>query len=245
MRKSYEFFILFIKENYYNKMALFWVVFIPLIFFFINHSNWFTNPPEHQQAYLQISVFWSFMVLISAVINTAVELFTLRDRGFFKMFSFIAGSKGSIIFGKGLANLSLLIISMVVFNTIVALLFQLNPLILIGKGLLLVVLTFIPVALFFSWIVALPFKAESIVPAFSLLTIILLYMTSSLTGFESFLLLINPAEFIVRVAELVVTSFEAFIYVNLTVLSVTALIYIMIGLLTFKLINLESKASRN
>ncbi|MDV2582618.1 hypothetical protein [Alkalibacillus haloalkaliphilus] len=245
MRKSYEFFLIFIKENYYNKMAIFWVVFIPLIFFLINHSNWFTNTPDQHQAYLQLSLFWVFMILISAVVNTAVELFTMRDRGFFKMFSFIAGSKSSIIFGKGLANFSLLIISMVLFNAIIALLFQLNPFTLIWMGLLLVFLTYIPAALFFSWIIALPFKAESIVPAFSLLTILLIYLTSRTTGFDSYILLINPAEFMIRVAELVVTSSEAFTYANLSVLSVTACLYIVVGLLTFKFINLESKASRN
>ncbi|WP_167261844.1 hypothetical protein [Alkalibacillus almallahensis] len=243
MTKTYEFFSLFLKGNVYNKMNLFWVVFIPLILFLINYSNWFVNRPQEQEAYLVLAFFWSLMILISAVINTAVSLFMMREEGFLKMFSFIAGSKRSIIFGKGLANLLFLIVSMIVFNLVVALLFQMNPFMLIMNSLLLIAVTFIPVVLFFSWIMTLPFKEDSIAPAFSLLTIVLMYLTSDMVGVQSPLFLINPAEFILRVAEAVIIS-DVVDVTNMLTLASVGCIYMIIGLVTIKLANLESRTIR-
>jgi len=247
MRRVYEYFLLFSKENLVNKLAMFWTLFLPIIFIIINNLSWFEEVPE--SSFQTITIFWSFIILISALNGVGISLLINRENGFLKVFSFVSGSTKPIIFGKVFAQFVYLILNLVVFTSVISLLFGLNLISLLGICLVVSVIVSIPVFLMTLWVPTLPIKQESIAPVLTLVNLMFIYL-STIT-FDSRLLttlhaLVNPALLIRIFSEGIYNLFygngDVFFQI-LCALTILA-IYTIIGLFLVKHIKVTSNKQR-
>jgi ABC-2 type transport system permease protein len=245
LRKSWEFFILFNKEVFYNKIALLWTLVIPLFFMVFNHLSWLTNPPNFQSFKNNIFLYWSFMILITAISGVGISILMLRDNGFLKMFKFIARNKLPIILGKIGSQWFFVTINLVIFTAASALLFHQPVFSVLSIAIIIAIIVPLPIFFLFLWIGSLPYRQETISPIFTILMFPLIYFANVEVNDKS-LLVLNPASFILNVSKLISDAVSNHVWdITLSYTLVVIMgVYILIGVFSYKIIDITPKAGR-
>ncbi|KYD26639.1 hypothetical protein [Parageobacillus toebii] len=248
LRKSWEFFILFNKEVFYNKIALLWTLVIPLFFMVFNHLSWLTNPPNFQSFKNNIFLYWSFMILITAISGVGISILMLRDNGFLKMFKFIARNKLPIILGKIGSQWFFVTINLVIFTAASALLFHQPVFSVLSIAIIIAIIVPLPIFFLFLWISSLPYRQETISPIFTILMFPLIYFANVEVNDKSLLVLnlLNPASFILNVSKLISDAVSNHVWdITLSYTLVVIMgVYILIGVFSYKIIDITPKAGR-
>src|SRR5699024_3155335 len=94
-----------------------------------------------------VSCFWAFIIISSAFNGVGIHLSKLRNFGLLKTYTLIAGGKAPIISGVILTQLVLSAINIVIFTIFAGVIYQESILGLTLVGLLILLFTFIPIAL--------------------------------------------------------------------------------------------------
>ncbi|MGG3957465.1 hypothetical protein ABEV15_12810 [Bhargavaea massiliensis] len=245
LRKSWEFFILFNKEVFYNKIALLWTLVIPLFFMVFNHLSWLTNPPNFQSFKNNIFLYWSFMILINAINGVGISILMLRDNGFLKMFKFIARNKLPIILGKIGSQWFFVTINLVIFTAASALLFHQPVFSVLSIAIIVAIIVPLPIFFLFLCISSLPYRQETISPIFTILMSSLIYFANVEVNHKS-LLVLNPASFILNVSKLISDAVSNHVWdITLSYTLVVIMgVYILIGVFSYKIIDITPKAGR-
>ncbi|XWN51880.1 hypothetical protein L0P96_11935 [Anoxybacillus flavithermus] len=245
LRKSWEFFILFNKEVFYNKIALLWTLVIPLFFMVFNHLSWLTNPPNFQSFKNNIFLYWSFMILTTAIYGVGISILMLRDNGFLKMFKFIARNKLPIILGKIGSQWFFVTINLVIFTAASALLFHQPVFSVLSIAIIVAIIVPLPIFFLFLWISSLPYRQETISPIFTILMFPLTYFANVEVNHKS-LLVLNPASFILNVSKLISDAVSNHVWdITLSYTLVVIMgVYILIGVFSYKIIDITPKAGR-
>lgn len=247
MRRVYEYYILFTKEIFINKVAIFWSFIFPLIFMLINNVSWFTEVPEY--FFNTLSLFWSFIILITAINGVGISLFISRENGFLKVFSFVSGSSLPIIIGKVFSQFTFLLVNITFFTVIVSILFKLNIIQLVLISSIVCFILGIPVFMVMLWIPILPFRQESIVPAFTLFNFLLIFLAT--LEFKNPILsfiftILNPAAISNNLFKYFYDLFnhESYLTVDQIYIFISIFLYLVIGFILAKRLPLRSKMQR-
>lgn len=244
MIRSYEYFKLFNKEVFYNKLSYIWSLAIPIIFLIINHYNNFTTLSYESFSY-SLFFFWGYMVLITASEGIGIRFLYMRDSNFLKMYTYITGSKLPIIFGKIFSQMLFLWGNMLVFILFSGLLYQQPVVSIIFTSFIILIPIVIPIYLLFLISATLPMKSNSIGPLFPL---IVLFLTN-VAAFPSESLLgklnaVNPARIVIIGSEAIhnflIHSPNSIVWTSFLPL----LFYLFLGIYGYKNLDLISKEGR-
>ncbi|MED0657794.1 hypothetical protein [Anoxybacillus ayderensis] len=247
LRRTWEFFVLFNKEVFYNKIAFFWTLIIPIIFIVFNNLDWLLKYPDYSTFRHNISFYWCYMILITAINGVGVSILILRDNGFLKMFKFIARTKTPIIVGRICSQWLFTVVNIVIFTVVSSLLFRQPIFSLLSAIIVIAFIAPLPVFLSFLWIGSLPYRQESVSPIFTILVFILIYLTKfSLKEGDMFVLeWLNPAVFILYLSKLVWTFDHNWNGRLIYQLLLAIFVYVFIGVVSYRRINVISKVGRS
>lgn len=239
---------LFLKYILANKLTFFWVLLLPLGLLIWNNYDWLYSKPKVELYLRTIPMFWSFIIVMTVTNGYATSLVMMRENGFLKFFRFIAGSKYTVVLGHLLSQLSVLLVNIALFTLFTSLIFGFSIL-LCFIAILTALVTFVPVCLFFSWLIALPYREETITPIISVSVILLVYSTNfiSSVSLKSLLMFVHPVQFVIQMSNVIFSVFglpyEA--YGNPLFLLVATIVYVLIGLIALKHMKIYSASSRN
>ncbi len=96
-RKSYEFFIVFLKSIMDEKVSLAWSILLPVLLFFSINYSWFDAKPDVSKAVYYYASFWAFSTVLVVFNGIGLRLTDFREWGIFESFVFICGSKVPIM----------------------------------------------------------------------------------------------------------------------------------------------------
>ncbi len=155
-----------IKSLLKDKISFIWSIFFPLIIFYLNYKN-------INQA--QLVYWWEYMIICSFVYGIGIYIVELRENGCLKTYFSIKNSKTLFFLGNLFTQIIFCIISLEIFNAIIATLKGYNFIIISSISFLLIILS-IPLA-FASLLLSLPCKisSQSVKTIFTILTTLLLF----------------------------------------------------------------------
>ncbi|MBN8194216.1 hypothetical protein JI667_18965 [Bacillus sp. NTK074B] len=250
IKRSFEFFLLYNKEVFYNKIAYLWTLLIPLGLMIINNRSWIASPPSIEEYQTTLFFYWSFMILITATSGVGIALLIVRDNGFLKMFKFISGSKMAVILGKMESQWFFIFVNLLFFNLVTSLLFHQPVFHTLSIAFLVALIVPLPVFFLFLWIASLPLKSETIAPVFTLLIFPMIYAAGYIQEISnpiiSFFAWLNPASLIVNTSS-VIAGLVSNLQINTLPLlsSLTGILFcIIIGNISYKMIGITSKSAR-
>ncbi|QKG83046.1 hypothetical protein GXN76_00250 [Kroppenstedtia pulmonis] len=248
MNRYLAFFSLFIKHILAQKTNFFWVLLFPLGLMIWNFNDWIHSRPG-EDVYVQTMVlFWSLIIVMTATNGYATSLIMMRENGFLKFFRFVAGSKYTVVVGHLLSQISALLVNITLFTLFTSFIFGF-PIYLWMLAVLIVIVTFTPVCLLFSWLAILPYRQETITPIISVVVILLVYSTQYLSSVsvKSFLMFVHPVQFVIQIANAILSVFglpyES--YGNPLYLVAAVIVYVFFGLMALKHMKVYSITSRN
>ncbi|MFC7747211.1 hypothetical protein ACFQU8_08165 [Lentibacillus kimchii] len=248
--RSFEYFKIFNKEIFYNKISYIWSLGAPIIFLIINDFNERTNMTYEAFSY-DVLFYWSYIILITGIQGIGIDLLFMRDQNFLKMYTYITGSKFPIILGRILSQCLFLWVNLILFTVFIGL-FQEQPIAsLLVTSLLILIPVVIPIYFFIVLIAAMPIRSNSIGP---ILTFIVLFLVSLIglkidtgTVMDYFVYLndfLNPAQVIVTSAESIhsMLSGAGSILIGFSVLPLA--VYLLVGSISCQEMSIISKKGR-
>ncbi len=247
-----EYILLFFKMIISSKITFLWYLILPTALFFFSHYNWFLNKPQSGEFYFQFSVFIAYIIFVLSL-DASVSLIRLRETGAFKVFKFISGSKYVVIWAQVLTQIMTMIMACLIFSGFIGIIFIRNPIefvMLISVVLLVVLITALPLSLFFLSLLLLPIKQESLITILNI--IILCFFLISANNFklpdkfQIIMLIFNPLEVIRQIIfELSNVIIQTSIPVHSFLLTMCILIvYLIIGVSSMPYIKVSSITQR-
>lgn len=246
MRKSYEFFLLYNKEMFFNKFAYLYTLALPLVIVLLRHFDWFKDSPTwtvFQSAMIQ---FFAIMIVLTAINGIGISLLNQRESGFLKMYTFLSGQKFPVIFGRLMSQWFFLTLNMFAASLMMAMVFH-QPLLktVLMTGLLALIVP-LPVFACSLLIAALPLKPETMTPLGTILIFAVFVFIdvfeltdNRLLAFFSFL---NPANLILNEARFL-TGSASDGTIGLSILT-GILVYIVVGYVAYQRLSITSKTNR-
>lgn len=234
-----SYFVLYFKIMLTDKIPVFWSLIFPLILAFVFGSRLdFT-----ESSFLSfLALFWGYILLSIYVNSIGLQLARMREHGLMKTYIMISGSKIGCILALVLVQLVFATISLTVFTTILMLVFGFFSLSTLWMAYLVLILS-IPFALASIALTMLPAKISSMA---TLLNIVMyplfLFANSQPDRWYSYL---NPFYSVKTVATSVIhlsTTTDA--TPSLLLISVTLLIYLVLGVFAITRFNLMSLLTR-
>lgn len=244
--RSYEYFKLFNKEVFYNRLSYIWSLAIPIIFLFINNYNSLTTI-SYESFRHSIFFFWGYMVLITAAEGIGIGLLFMRDSHFLKMYTYITGSKLPIVLGKVFSQCFFLWVNMVVFTLFSGLMYQQPVGSLVFTSFIILIPIVIPVYFLFLTTATLRVKSKNIGPLLTLIVILLVNLagiTLNTGTLLDYLVYLNPASVILAGSKLIhsflMNSTSTAIWLSLLPL----IAYLLIGSIGYKKLDIVSREGR-
>ncbi|GAB3806242.1 hypothetical protein GCM10028868_35290 [Virgibacillus kimchii] len=195
-----------------------------------------------------LSYFWAFIIISSTSNGIGIHLSKLRNYGLLKTYTLIAGGKRPIVYGVIITQLVFSAISLGTFTVFVSILYQLNALVLTSAGILLLLITFIPLTLFSFILTYPPMKDTSLSTIFNFLLYILFFLSFSNGNIIIDIInYINPFVFVMSIGEIMLSANQfsvtigSFNYTNL----IFILLLSLIGVYCYKKLNLVSEEYRS
>ncbi|WP_017812659.1 hypothetical protein [Paenibacillus shenyangensis] len=247
-----EYIRLFTKMLISNKFSLGWYLLFPNIIFFFTHYNWLSSPPDPEVFYLHTSVFTAYIIFLLSI-DAPLNLIRLRENGALKVFKFISGSKYSIILSQLITQFIAMVIAMLLFAVLAGglILPHWSDILLFMAVLMLACTIAAPaLSLFFTWLLLLRVKQESLFTMVSILLLLFFLISANnfaLPGWAGMLiLLINPLE-VVR--QIMYMLSNGLIHTSMPVhdqllIFIILFFYILIGILSMRAIRVTSSTGR-
>ncbi|WP_206168719.1 hypothetical protein, partial [Staphylococcus lutrae] len=223
--------------------TMIWTIVLPIILAIISYyPNGSSSYTEIEKQYLIVS-FWAFIVAITFINGIGMQISRIREDGLLKTFVMITGQKFPFILAIILSQCLLSLISILVFNLTVGSLLHVLTTKLIFTTLIFIVLC-VPISFFFLVLAFIPVKVDTLTTIVNILTIFLFYINSRTDNQFYGLEWLNPLYLFNEISRNLL-SYDNFIsFVHLITPLFFYVLYIVIGLLCMKYININSKTMR-
>ncbi|PYZ99033.1 hypothetical protein CR205_10865 [Alteribacter lacisalsi] len=234
------------KTAFTSKVQLFFVLGFPLVYMIAVNMHWFSEPPAEAAYTGLLAMFVTVQVFIVAM-QTIMNLVASREGGFFKMFTFIAGRPGPVVFGQILANYVFLIANTFVLAGTAGLLFGHLTLAIVLHAVTVAAITMIPATLALSWILMLKLTQQSFAPLMSISIFVVLFITFNQIVSGAFAVpfaVINPAYFTYQIAMNIPGVQAGIPEVSAGILAGIGVLYLAGGTAVLKWIRLSSPVMR-
>ncbi|MGZ0050878.1 ABC transporter [Brevibacillus gelatini] len=249
-RKSYEFFIVFLKSIMDEKVSLAWSILLPVLLFFSINYSWFDAKPDVSKAVYYYASFWAFSTVLVVFNGIGLRLTDFREWGILKSFVFICGSKVPIIGGLLLTQIVFGLVTLALFTFVISVVFAYPVFLLFLTAACTYLLVLLPLFMLSLSIASLSVRASSAYTIVNMMifpaTYLAIYRGESTDFFSTMLYYLNPVEYVFR--------FSVFTYEVLTnnlqpnsnhlFLFIISLVYIMIGSIAWPKIKIASTVRR-
>jgi|GEM_PF-2677873 len=248
MKPCIGMFILNIKILFSEKVVFVWSLILTVVIFIVYTFRFSSDSFNISEMVDLFSYFWAFIIISSAFNGVGIHLSKLRNFGLLKTYTLIAGGKAPIISGVILTQLVLSAINIVIFTIFAGVIYQESILGLTLVGLLILLFTFIPIALISFIFTYLPAKDTTL----STLLNFSLYFIFFFSFVEGILVVdminyVNPFVFVMNITHIILyalqisSTVEMFDYVNLFFI----LLISLFGFYCYKKLNLISEEYRS
>lgn len=249
LRKTYEFYIFFnkiiIREGIGNYL---WSLLMPILIFLSININWFYKTPPINEIISSFSAIWSYNFVGIFLYGIASRISIFRETGFLRSFTYVAGDKKPIIFSLYFIQIIHGSIIVLAFTIISAVVFKLPVIELVGISIVSFLLVSLPLAMLMLLLASLPVTTATLNSVASLVMLPALFMTmfrnNNYTQLND-LFLLSPVEYVSRMCRMIS---DFFFYgqtqENILLLFIITLVYLIIGIISFKFLKVNSKIVR-
>ncbi|MBF8378224.1 hypothetical protein IW967_10165 [Alicyclobacillus mali] len=250
-RQTYEYFVLFNKVAFSNRLGFLWMLVLPAAVFIAQHASWFAHKPTIPTYDASLAGWWGYVVLGSSVNGVGLSLLQMRESGFLKMFRFVGGHAYTVAAGQIASMLFYTLVNVTLLTAATSPMSPVPFFALWPIAMLACTISFIPVAIFFCLIPSLPVRVQSISPLLNVLIAPLVYL-AFVDGYRSFpitreiLDTLNPIVFVMRLtsALFTVTGLGSSMHADTLPVIAVGVFYLMIGLIGLRSIRVISTVLR-
>ncbi|MBY0050830.1 ABC transporter [Brevibacillus agri] len=250
LKKSYEFFIVFIKSMIDEKIALAWSILLPLLLFFSINYSWFHAKPDVSKAVYYYASFWAFSAVLVVFNGIGLRLTDFRELGILKSFVFICGSKVPIIVGLLLSQIVFGLVSLALFTVVISIVFDYPIFLLFFTATCTYLVVLLPLFMLSLSIASLSVRASSAYTLVNMLifpaTYLAIYRGESTDFFTTILYYLNPVEYVFRFSVFTYDALTNNLHLNSNhlFLLVISIVYIAIGVIAWSKIKIASTVRR-
>lgn len=248
MKPTLGMFILNLKILLSEKVVFIWSVIAPIVMFVVFTFRIELSDKDPSEIIQFLSYFWAFIIISTTFNGIGLHLSRMRNHGLLKTYTLIAGGKKPIIFAVIITQFVVSVVSLIIFTVFVSVIFQLNTIMLTLTGLLLLLITFIPLALISFFLTYLPIRDTSMSTFLNFgLFILLFFSLSEGTLIIDILNYFNPFVFVMNMTNILLSTVKlsntviSFNYVNLLAI----FLFMLFGIYCYKKLNLISDEYRS
>jgi len=186
-----------------NKFAFVYNLLLPIIYFIYRNVTLTASTNNFSAATTEtIGNFWAYIIFVTILNNVVVSLIVQREQGFYKQMLFVVGSKLKIITAVFLVQLAIICIELSIFNILVMIVVHQLSFKLLFAGLVVALLSALPVTLVGSVLLIFKIKIESVnillgIILFGLFFIMSVPTSDSINGLVN---LLNPLSFVTEMS---------------------------------------------
>lgn len=252
IRITLEYMRLFSKMIVSNKFSLVWYLIFPNVLFLFAHYNWLSTPPTKHFFLIQTSVFAAYIIFLLSI-DAPLNLVRLRETGSLKVFTFISGSKHTIVLAQILTQMITMLFAILLFSLMAGILMLADWLDIVKFACMLILACLVTapmLSIFFMWLMLLRVKQESLFTAISIILLVFFLVSANdfvvPTWLDPVILFVNPLELIRDI----IYGLSSFIFqspVHLqhpVLVAVIWIIYTCIGWISILNIPIHSAAQR-
>lgn len=196
-----------------------------------------------------IGSFWAYIIFVTILNNVVVSLIVQREQGFYKQMLFVVGSKLKIITAVFLVQLAIICVELSIFNILVMIVVHQLSFKLLFAGMVVALLSALPVTLVGSVLLIFKIKIESVnillgIILFGLFFIMSVPTSDSINGLVN---LLNPLSFVTEMSLLIqnivfnMGSVNVGIWIQMLIVSV---FYAIIGIYSISKFSVNAIADR-
>lgn len=246
LKKSYEYFLVFNKEVFYNKLSYVWSLVLPMFFIIVYNISDRTSM-TYTEFSEQIYFYWSLMVLITAAEGIGVGILNMRDYNFLKMYTYISGDKAPIVLGKIQSQSFFLMVNILMFTTVSGIIYSQPIISLLLTGVIVSIIVAIPIYFLFLITTTIRLKANGVGPILYIVVLVLINLASVTMNTNTWvdnLVYLNPALIIGGGASnihsiLLGLDTEYILYTSLSLLC-----YCIIGWMAYRKLDIVTRVGR-
>jgi len=186
MYQVIAFYKLYIKILFSEKVSFFYTLLLPILFAFVT-VNSVGSSASNDEIITYISLFWSFIIMTVFINGIGIQLSTIRNYGTLKTYYAITRNKYGFLIGIVLVQLTISLLNLITYTTILSLYYGVFSLNLLLAACLTLILS-IPFALLCMSIAALPIKNSNLTPLLNIIA----YPLFIISFMETKINLINP-----------------------------------------------------
>lgn len=233
-----------------NKFAFVYNLLLPIIYFIYRNVTLTASTNNFSAATTEtIGNFWAYIIFVTILNNVVVSLIVQREQGFYKQMLFVVGSKLKIITAVFLVQLAIICIELSIFNILVMIVVHQLSFKLLFAGLVVALLSALPVTLVGSVLLIFKIKIESVnillgIILFGLFFIMSVPTSDSINGLVN---LLNPLSFVTEMSLQVqnivfnMGSVNVGIWIQMLIVSV---FYAIIGIYSISKFSVNAIADR-
>lgn len=233
-----------------NKFAFVYNLLLPIIYFIYRNVTLTASTNNFSAATTEtIGNFWAYIIFVTILNNVVVSLIVQREQGFYKQMLFVVGSKLKIITAVFLVQLAIICIELSIFNILVMIVVHQLSFKLLFAGLVVALLSALPVTLIGSVLLIFKIKIESVnillgIILFGLFFIMSVPTSDSINGLVN---LLNPLSFVTEMSLQVqntlfnMRSVNVGIWIQMLIVSV---FYAIIGIYSISKFSVNAIADR-
>lgn len=233
-----------------NKFAFVYNLLLPIIYFIYRNVTLTASTNNFSAATTEtIGNFWAYIIFVTILNNVVVSLIVQREQGFYKQMLFVVGSKLKIITAMFLVQLAIICIELSIFNILVMIVVHQLSFKLLFAGLVVALLSALPVTLVGSVLLIFKIKIESVnillgIILFGLFFIMSVPTSDSINGLVN---LLNPLSFVTEMSLQVqnivfnMGSVNVGIWIQMLIVSV---FYAIIGIYSISKFSVNAIADR-
>ncbi|WP_188805325.1 hypothetical protein [Sporolactobacillus putidus] len=204
LKISYEYFVMFNKIVWSEKIPIINSLIVPGIFFFLSNYKWLVSSPNTDQMIPILNIYWAYIIISVYLNGVVLQLSSFRESGFLKTSAMISGGKSPIFIGLSMTEILFGFINILAFTIIVGLATRVNISILLISVVFLYITTSLPIVFFLSWIPSLSAKPNTLNSLLNIFLVILIVVATIRPGTKSFfiesLYSLIPTDYITQVA---------------------------------------------
>lgn len=233
-----------------NKFAFVYNLLLPIIYFIYKNVTLTASKSSFSVATTEtIGYFWAYIIFVTILNNVVVSLIVQREQGFYKQMLFVVGSKLKIIIAIFFVQLAIICIELSIFNILVMILVHQLSFKLLFAGVVVALLSALPVTLVGCILMIFKIKIESVNILLGIMLFGLFYIMSVPTSYAitGLLNLLNPLSFVTEMSLQVqnivfnIGSVNVGIWLQMLIVSV---FYAIIGIYSISKFSVNAIADR-
>ncbi|CAM4323407.1 hypothetical protein [Weissella hellenica] len=202
MNKVKALYKVYIVSSLNNKVVFMYNLLLPIVYLLATNLKYFFQPVQttNQELINTASYFWAYIIIVTLLNMVTFEMLSERESGYFKELFFIVGSKWHILLADLLAQVTILVLEITLFNIVFLVIFRtINFGILLG-GLLATLLLTIPVTCSSCIFLILKVKAQTapIIETITLFGMFTLLGIKNENTLIKIVNLLNPVEYLAQ-----------------------------------------------